>query len=145
MKPFYHTLIICLFSLFLFNSCEEVIETNIDDVTNEMVMSSNFTSDHELEVVVTSTKPFASNSNIIPVIVGADVRVYEGEQFIEKLELFDPGEDSGLPPYYRSINFIPQVGVLYTIKVTASGLATLENVKKMREKLWAGIPKMAFK
>ncbi len=30
-------------------------------------------------------------------------------------------------------------------KATASGLATLENVKEMREKLWAGIPKMAFK
>ena len=120
------TLIFCFISLTLFNSCEEVIETNIDNVTNEMVMSSNFTADHELEVVVTSTKAFASNSNVIPVIVGAEVRVYQGNQFIEQLELFEPEPDSGLPPYYRSIDFIPQVGVLYTIKVNAVGFEPIE-------------------
>lgn len=30
-------------------------------------------------------------------------------------------------------------------KVTSNGQATLETVKEMREKLWKGIPKMAFK
>ena len=30
-------------------------------------------------------------------------------------------------------------------RVTASGQATLETVREMREKLWSGIPKVAFK
>ena len=30
-------------------------------------------------------------------------------------------------------------------RVTASGQATLETVKEMREKLWSGIPNVAFK
>jgi hypothetical protein len=126
MLRFFYTLSFSILMIFTFNSCEQVLEADIGSVENQLVMVSNFSVDHQLEVVVTSTKAIADNEAEAEVVTNAIVRVYEGTELLEELTLKMPDVGSDLPPTYISSDFNPEVGKTYTLTASAPGYESIK-------------------
>lgn len=126
MFRFFYTLFLSTFTILSFNSCEQVLEADIGSVENRLVMVSNFSADHQLKVVVTSTKAIADNEAEAEVVTNAIVRVYEGTELLEELMLKMPDADSNLPPTYISTDFTPEVGTVYTLTASAQGYESIK-------------------
>lgn len=121
MTRFFSTLFLFTTTILTFNSCERVLETDINGVKPKLVIVSNFTADNNLEVIITRTKHVTASSNHADVVTNAVVQVYEGETLIEELVLSMPNSGSNALPTYISTDFQPEVGVVYTIKGKAPG------------------------
>lgn len=126
MTRFLSTLLFSTFAICLFNSCEQVLETDIYAGENQLVMVSNFTADNQLQVVVTSTKPLSGNSKEYEVITNAVVRIYQGDNLLEELSLTMPDPNSDIPPTYISLDFTAEVGSSYTLTASAPGYETIK-------------------
>lgn len=102
------------------SSCEK--EVNLDFSENErLVVFSNFSDKNDLEVLVYTTKSSLSSGKIIHFPTDATVMVYSSGELLEVLELVPGNEESGIPFYYRSKSISPQIGVIYTIRVSVPG------------------------
>jgi hypothetical protein len=115
--------IILLTSLGLLHSCEEPLETDLNN-SSRLVIYSNFTSDTDLHVSVTKTRSYLTQSPI-EYISNATVFVFEGGNLIESLEFVAENPLNGKAPYYRSRKLMPQPDLVYTIKVIVPGYKTV--------------------
>lgn len=118
MKPFNTLLILSLG--FIFWTCEQPLDITIERPEPQIVVQSNFVESNVLQVVVQRTEEFSSNF-FTSIITNALVQVFDGENFIETLELVQEVDDESIPPFYQSVFFTPQIGVSYTIRVEVPG------------------------
>jgi len=109
--------------LLVSSTCERPVELPFDLPEPRLVVLCNFTDGLLLQVQVSK-----SQSTIDPspeeYISDAQVEIYEGDVFIETLELVLPGS-GGRAPYYVTRMLKPVPDVLYTIKVHAPGFESV--------------------
>lgn len=111
------SLITALAAVFLV-SCEEYIEPPFDLEASRLIISSNFSPDDKVTVRLTASQPIVGNGNIQEV-PDASINIYEGDELLETLD-YIPGESSG-EGVYRSHDFVPVVGIPYTLQASAPG------------------------
>lgn len=104
--------------IFMGATCERPLDVTIDEPDPELVVVSNFTDDKEMMVQVMKSQSLL-NPEPITYIEDAIVRLYEGEDLVQNLELVRD-------PFYRrskysSKNFTAVPNVLYTLSVQAPG------------------------
>lgn len=119
MWPCTRKFFIATLGLVLFASCEEPIHFDIDDQAR-LVIYSNFSNQQTLEVYVSKTRSVFS-TDPTEFVEDATVMVFQGNDLLEILQPvpFDPVLQ--MPPHYKTLQMQPQIGVVYTIKVTAPG------------------------
>lgn len=112
--------ITCLFflllgALTLFNSCEDIIDINLNEANSNVVIEANVIDNGLQTVKLTKTKPF--NDDNAPVSInGADVSVTE-----EGGNTYTFREQANLSGNYFSNQFVGKPGKKYTIKVKVDG------------------------
>ncbi len=105
-------------------TCERTVELDIDEPPPRLVVNSSFTLGERVEVTVSKSQSIL-DTNLPEYLADAVVTLYQGDQFLEQLELFiDLGPR--IPPYYVSESFKPEAAVTYTIRVEAVGFETVE-------------------
>ncbi len=98
--------------------CEEYIEPPFELEESRLIISSNFSPDDKVTVRLTASQSIvASNNN--QEIVDASINIYEGDLLLETLD-YIPNEAGGAG-VYRSHDFIPVVGIPYTLQASAPG------------------------
>lgn len=112
-----------LFSL-VWASCEKEVEFDFGD-KERLVVFSNFSDQNDLEVLVYTTKSRLTPTESTNFLTDATVMVFSGAELLEVLDLVKEDPESGTPPYYKSNMIVPQVGVIYTIKVIVPGYETV--------------------
>lgn len=112
-------------------ACERPVDLVIDEPDPELVVISNFTANRNMQVRVSRTQSVLDNGPT-PYILNADVRLFEGNQFIQRLELIN---EPGSRPYYTTRNFTPEIEVEYTIKVEAPGFEPIQAMSKVPTKI----------
>ena len=106
------------FLLFVAATCERSVDLGIEEPDPRLVVISNFTSNMEMQVEVTRSR-YIEDATPKTYILDATVEIFQGEDFIEQFELVSgPAVPS---PFYTSTDFVPEVNVLYNIKVDAPG------------------------
>ncbi|MEL6656881.1 MAG: DUF4249 domain-containing protein [Bacteroidota bacterium] len=122
----WRSVLLCLFAgMFLMGAtCERTVELDIDEPPPRLVVNSSFTLGERVEVSVSSSQSILENR--LPFSLSdAIVTLYQGDQFIEQLELFvDPAPR--ILEYYITKSFKPEAAVTYTIRVEAVGFETVE-------------------
>lgn len=98
--------------------CEEYIDPPFELEESRLIISSNFAPDEPVSVRLTNTQPVAGGLRDDGVR-DAVVRMYEGDKLIEELSYVQ--EDNERSGVYRSINFIPRIGIPYTLRASAAG------------------------
>ena len=100
-RPF----LICVIAamLLMAATCERTVELDIDEPPPRLVVNSSFTLGQRVEVTVSKSQSILDN-DLPEYLANAVVSLYQGDTFIEELELFvDPAPR--IPPYYVSTNF----------------------------------------
>jgi hypothetical protein len=103
-------------------ACEAPIDLEFDlaESSPQLVVVSNFAPDMAVHVYVSSLQPISPEGQTSTHLLDAQVEIYQGELFIEALELVEPKAVNGIPFYTTNI-LQPQVNVEYTIRVSAPG------------------------
>ncbi|MCB0568243.1 MAG: DUF4249 domain-containing protein [Phaeodactylibacter sp.] len=112
-------LLICISFPLLFTACEEPAPLDLGQETPQLVVVSNFTQDRAVQVVVSKWQPILESRDI-EYVLNATVEIYQGDTFLETLQLIDPKQASEFP-YYATASLVPEANVDYTIKVSAPG------------------------
>lgn len=111
---------IFLAGLLTASTCERPVEDlDLPSPPSELVLNCSFTPGHPVEVAVTRTQGIL-DTELPTYLVGADVRLFDGDQFIEQLEIVIPQNSRDIP-YYTTINFTPKASTTYTVEVEAPG------------------------
>lgn len=118
MLPRYTLLIVS--AVLLFGACEQPLDITIEREAPNIVIQSNFSENHVLQVVVQKEERFSSNV-FTQIVTDATVKVFNGDQFLETLEIVYTQNNESVPPYYQSVFFKPVVGISYTIQVEVPG------------------------
>lgn len=119
MKTLHNFLIVTL-SIFIFNSCEKVIEFNGEETAPMIVVNSFVTPDSLIYAQISKSKFFLSNKTGFDYINNADVSLYINNIFKEKLTFISDG-------LYLS-NLKPNTGDTIRFYITANGLDDVESV-----------------
>lgn len=98
--------------------CEEYIDPPFEIEESRLIISSNFAPDEKVSVRVTASEPVAGMARSGE-ITNASISIYEGEDLVETLA-YRAGEE-GRPGLYCTNVFEPEVGIPYSIKVSAPG------------------------
>lgn len=106
-------------SFLLFTACEEPLEFDLND-EERLVIYSNFSNLQTLEVFVSKTRSVL-NTEPTTFLENATVMVFVDNELAEILQAVPAGETEGKPPFYKTLKLKPEVGVVYTIKVSAPG------------------------
>ncbi len=113
-------------------SCEQPVSLDIDEPDPQLVVISNFTDSKEMQVRVSKTRSVLDSG--APVyLTEADVRLYEEETFIQRLQLVNGKGET--PPYYTTVDFEADFDVTYTIKVAANGFEPIEAISRVPSKI----------
>ena len=105
-------------------TCERTVELDIPEPPPRLVVNSSFTLGKRVEVTVARSQAIR-DTDLPEYLANAVVTLYQGDQFIEQLELFiDPAPR--IPPYYITQSFTPLAATTYTIRVEALGFETVE-------------------
>ena len=107
-----------IFILCIASTCERSVELDIERPAPRLVVISYFTNDASTQVSVKETRYIDEAQQDI-YINDATVEIFKGDEFVEQLNLV--GESTTQFPYYANSNFIPEVNVVYNIKVEAPG------------------------
>lgn len=124
-RSMWRPLLMCLFASMLLvgATCERTVELDIDEPPPRLVVNSSFTLGERVEVTVAKSQSILDNS-LPEYLADAVVSLYQGETFLEQLELFiDPAPR--IPPYYITSSFKPEAATTYTIRVEAVGFETV--------------------
>lgn len=119
-------ILMCVFAaMFLMGAtCERTVDLDIDEPPPRLVVNSSFTLGERVEVTVSKSQSILDNS-LPEYLANAIVTLYQGETFLEQLELvIEPAPR--IPPYYVTTSFKPEAAVTYTIRVEAVGFETVE-------------------
>ncbi len=112
-------------------TCERPVELPFDIPDPRLVVVCNFTGDSFFLVQVSKSRS-ALDQSPEEYIANAKVDIYQGDTFIETLELVPRG--GGIrTPYYITRELIPKQGVIYTIRVEAPGFETVMAQSSMPE------------
>jgi hypothetical protein len=104
----------------LFSSCEKEVQFNFGD-QEQLVVFSNFSDQNNLQVLVYTTKSRFLPADSTRFLTDATVMVFSEGQLLEILELVPGKAEDKSPPYYHSTTITPQVGKVYSIKVSVPG------------------------
>jgi len=121
MNRYLYTLFFFFLTTLCFQSCEQVLETDIGASAIKLVIVSHLTPDNQLKVDIKKTRPInhVSFNPVDEYVTNAVVKVYENMELIEELVLDMPDDGTDGHPTYTSIDFIPEIGVEYTITAEA--------------------------
>lgn len=111
------TFLVLLSLIFMAATCERPVDFDLEAPQTQLVVTSNFTNDKAIEVQVQKSQE-ALNNQLIEFVGNATVEIYEGDNFIEQLELVVQPK---VVPFYRTKEFVPRTNVLYTIEVAVPG------------------------
>lgn len=103
-----------LVGLFVFASCEKVIDIGVDDMEAQMVIEANYDAVNELVTVKISKTRNVFGTSVIPMVTGALVEIADESGNVEVLNEIQDGvyELTGYSPIYESN---------YNMKVTVNG------------------------
>lgn len=99
-------------------ACEEYIEPPFEIVESKLIISSNFSPHDKVSVRITPSQSIGGQE-VQGDIKNARVSIYEGDEQVESL-LYVDGHD-GLQGVYCSRDFVPQIGIPYTLRASADG------------------------
>lgn len=136
---------VILFGLFFFfSACEQEAVLDVTPIPSKLVIISNFRSaseqmvlaendfferDSVMRVTVSRTSPALSSiGDTLIHVPDAVVELYEGEQFLERLDYTIPTseeEENGFQPYYSSKSYRLQPGKTYVLEVSAPNFSTV--------------------
>lgn len=126
LKSMWRPLVMCIFAALLLMgaTCERTVDLDIDEPPPRLVVNSSFTLGERVEVTVSKSQSILDN-DLPEYLADAVVTLYQGETFLEQLELFiDPAPR--IPPYYVTTSFKAEAATTYTIRVEAVGFETVE-------------------
>ncbi|MAT55808.1 MAG: hypothetical protein CMN32_15125 [Saprospirales bacterium] len=106
-------------SFLLFTACEEPLEFDLND-EERLVIYSNFSNQQTLEVFVSKTRSVL-NTEPTTFLEDATVMVFVDNELVEILQAMPASETGDKPPFYKTLKLKPEVGVVYTIKVSVPG------------------------
>lgn len=98
-------------------TCERPVDVFFPDQKSELVIISNITEGRDVQVQVSLTRSLDEPSGI-DYIINADVKLLEGEIFLQKLKFVQPTVGT---PYFTTENFQPLIGKTYFIQVDVPG------------------------
>lgn len=110
--------IVILLVALLAGSCEKIIDINIPDKSRKIVLNSIIDPENIFTMHLTQSKSILED-NIVLILEGAEVKVYEGGSFIGNMDYL--GHDA----YYLP-GFYPAIGKKYRVEVAHSVLETVE-------------------
>lgn len=110
-------------------ACENP-KLSLDDFTPKLAVVSNFSTKDGIQVQVSKTRSPYGNSQT-EYVTNAKVEIWEGNRLLERLSLIDTR--SVETPFYTSEFLKPQIGVDYTIKVSAKGFETVTATSRIPE------------
>lgn len=113
------------------STCERPVELPFDVPDPRLVVVCNFT-DGAFFIVQVSKSRSALDQSPEEYIADAKVDIYQGDTFIETLELTQRGNELRTP-YYITRELKPKQGVVYTIRVEAPGFETVMAQSSMPE------------
>ncbi len=125
-KSMWRLPLMCIFAAMLLMgaTCERTVDLDIDEPPPRLVVNSSFTLGERVEVTVSKSQSILDTA-LPEYLADAVVTLYQGETFLEQLELFiDPAPR--IPPYYVTTSFKPEAATTYTIRVEAVGFETVE-------------------
>jgi len=105
-------------ALVLFSTCEEKVDLPHGISEPQLVVSSSFFPDDFVSVRISLTQPTAGEQTI-PIITDATVAILDGDETAEVLQ-YVPGP-LGTRGSYKTTEFKPLVGRLYTLFVASNG------------------------
>lgn len=105
------------------STCERPVELPFEIPDPRLVVVCNFTGGAFFIVQVSKSRS-ALDQSPEEYIADAKVDIYQGDTFIETLELVPRGSEIRTP-YYITRELKPKQGVIYTIKVEAAGFETV--------------------
>lgn len=114
------------------STCERPISLDITPPPPELVIVSTFSPDRPFEVSVSSTRPALVPSQT-EFIADAEVVLSQEASFLEKFR-FIPGSP-GVPPFYRSTEYLPAPGPLYTLEVNAPGYPSVKAIGSVPQRV----------
>ena len=95
------------------------MEFDLND-EERLVIYSNFSDQQTLEVFVSKTRSVL-NTQPTTFLEDATVMVFVDNELVEILESVPAAESGDKPAFYKTLKLKPEVGVVYTIKVTVPG------------------------
>lgn len=120
----YTTLIMCkilapLILSLLLASCQTAIDLELETAAPRLVVISSFMPNQKLYVTVTESRGLL-DKQLPQHVDNATVELYQDETYLATLEYSEEKGPSLLPAYSTS-SFLPEINVVYTIKVSAPG------------------------
>jgi hypothetical protein len=109
--------------LCLATTCERTVDLGLPTPSPRLVVISNFSPGQFVQVRVSKSQNVLED---LPeeYLSDASVTLYQGDEFIEVLELVIPLAER-IPPYYTTRTFQPKASVTYTILVEAAGFPSV--------------------
>jgi len=86
----------------------------------QLVVLSNFTRDKAVQVFVSKSQSILDEEEQ-EYIFDATVELFEGDAYLETLELVEPKPNTSDVPYYTTRRLVPEINTVYTIQVEAPG------------------------
>lgn len=121
---------IWLFGLLTLALACENPKLSLGDFTPKLAVVSNFSTEDGIQVQVSKTRsPYGNDQT--EYITNAKVEIWEGNRLLERLTLIDTRDLK--TPFYTSEFLKPQIGVDYTIKVSAKGFETVTATSRIPE------------
>ena len=118
--------------IFMATTCERSLEIGFPEDQDQLVVIGNFTNNQNLQVQVSLTEDVLNSENIIRYVNTAQIRLFQGDQFIERLVR---GEANGGAPFYTTQNFNPQTGVPYNIEILVNGFDPIMATSEIPESI----------
>lgn len=113
-------------------SCEQPSVFDIVESTpSELVVQSYFTPNNPIQVTVSKSRTVTSSSTTTEYVLNAMVEIYKEDTYLETLSLVEPKNADNSRPFYTSVDFIPEVNVVYTVKVKALGYTPVSAESKI--------------
>lgn len=105
-------------------ACEEDVDFKGAEYTPKIVVYSIFTQGKPVEVFL--TKNYGIHSSIPNEYISmAEVELYRGDEFIEELTV-SLSSNPRIPPSFKTIDFLPEMGVEYTLRAKVDGFKEVE-------------------
>ncbi|MCB9301616.1 MAG: DUF4249 domain-containing protein [Lewinellaceae bacterium] len=106
-------------TLLVLPACEDPAPFSLSQKVSQLVVVGNFTRDLAVQVVVSKSQSILDEAPV-EYVRDATVEIYQGDTYLETLELIDPKQAMEFP-YYATTQLVPEANVLYTIRVSAPG------------------------
>lgn len=110
-------------SFFLLTGCVKILNSELKSKETKMVLNAAISTDSVFTVNVSRTFNIFENEseNNLPFINGANVRLFENDNYLFNLDSFGYG-------YYRKSDFYPEAGKQYRITVSYGSYKNIESI-----------------